>query len=223
MSYTPINWQTGDTITAEKMNKMDNGWSVGTTEQVCFNGTVTTSESSGYIIGDITTESAIAADTIFVTFNGTEYECQNISSEGGYEYGAPYSGSYDFSVFPFNIYVESVSNAIIATENTGAYTLSIKKNEESIEMSTDFQNAVKQCIPKMLRCIDGETTKKEADNVINAGGIVYFTVTDATSGSKLFFINEVDSTCTFFPESTNFEAGFDRDSGLFYIEYLSGE
>lgn len=28
MSYTPINWQTGDTITAEKLNKMDNGWLV---------------------------------------------------------------------------------------------------------------------------------------------------------------------------------------------------
>ena len=42
MSYTPINWQTGDIITAEKMNKMDNGWSVESSSQQLFSETVTT-------------------------------------------------------------------------------------------------------------------------------------------------------------------------------------
>lgn len=39
MIYTPINWQNGDTITAEKMNKMDNGWGIGEVE--LFSETVT--------------------------------------------------------------------------------------------------------------------------------------------------------------------------------------
>ena len=29
MAYTPTNWQTGDTITAEKLNKLENGVASG--------------------------------------------------------------------------------------------------------------------------------------------------------------------------------------------------
>lgn len=39
MTYTPINWQTGDTITAEKLNEMDNDTT--TIPMECISGTTT--------------------------------------------------------------------------------------------------------------------------------------------------------------------------------------
>ena len=224
MAYTPIGWQTGDTITAEKLNKMDNGWSVEVTKQVCFDGTVTTSEMYGYNTGHITTESAIAVDTVIVTFNGTEYECPNVSSEGGYEYGAPYSESYDFSTFPFNIYVEPGSReTTISTENAGTYTMKIEAAEEKTEVSDAFKEVVDLCIdvPRILRCVENVTERADAQDCINNGGIVYCIVTDSRDGStRLYFITKVSTTCSILPESTTIEAKFGMDDGLFYINYI---
>lgn len=41
MSYTPTNWQTGDTITAEKLNKMESGISANDTALTPFIVTLT--------------------------------------------------------------------------------------------------------------------------------------------------------------------------------------
>ena len=44
MSYTPTNWQTGDVITAEKLNKLENGVSSASGEEIF---TVTFTEIEG--------------------------------------------------------------------------------------------------------------------------------------------------------------------------------
>lgn len=224
MAYTPIGWQTGDTITAEKLNKMDNGWSVGATEKVLFDGTVTTSESSGHNTGNISTESAIAADTIIVTFNGTRYECPNISGSGGYEYGAVYGEVMDFSIFPFNIYAGNDSVEVI-TENAGTYPLKIEATGKTVDISDDFKEAVAESVgAKILRCIEGTTNITDVQNFFNNGGIVYFTAPDTAGGTDkhLYFINTPGNPCTIFPESTTLTAIFSRDDGSFNIIYKEG-
>lgn len=52
MAYTPINWQTGDIITAEKLNEMDNDTS--TIPMECISGTTTFADmESAYGSGQI--------------------------------------------------------------------------------------------------------------------------------------------------------------------------
>ena len=72
MSYTPTNWQTGDTITAEKLNNMESGIEANTPLIINFHESedmsmyLTTSEVLGYV-------AAISNKKIFyVSFNGSE-------------------------------------------------------------------------------------------------------------------------------------------------------
>ena len=72
MSYTPTNWQTGDTITAEKLNNMEGGIEANTPLIINFHESedmsmyLTTSEVLGYV-------AAISNKKIFyVSFNGSE-------------------------------------------------------------------------------------------------------------------------------------------------------
>ena len=85
MAYTPINWQTGDTITAEKMNKMDNGWGVQNTQ--LFSESVTTTAQGGMNGGVLSYSTLIDSASIVVSFNGTDYTCSRIEVFGQYFYG----------------------------------------------------------------------------------------------------------------------------------------
>ena len=140
MAYTPINWQTGDTITAEKMNKMDNGWGVQSSQ--LFSETVTTTIDSEYpedpAWGDLSYSQFIDADTLVVTFNGDEYVCSKMDAGGSNAYGGLGADGPDFSDIPFAILSGPRSNSI-ATENGGTYTISA--SAEAVETSTAFGKA----------------------------------------------------------------------------------
>lgn len=212
--------------TSESFDKV-RGWGVTTATQTRFDGSVTTAESDGYYRGTITPESSIAADTAIITFNGTEYECPNIGNSRNPVYGATYGESFDWSTYPFNIYVINVGNVGVTTETAGTYTLKIEESTSSIETSESFQKAVETAMPtmpKVLECVEGVTILDEAHRMINNGGIVYFTAAeDSYEGApkKLFFINDVDRTCTIFPTSTKIIARFGTDDSLFYINHTS--
>lgn len=217
MAYTPINWQTGDTITAEKMNKMDRGWDYESTQ--LFSETVTTA-GDGIYAGELAYSQLIDADTITVTYDGTEYECLSISSG---EYGAPYNGSsYDFSEFPFNLYTTSGIRAYLTTQTAGEHTIAVVA--PTLQTSSDFDAAVSMVASTLpLRCVEGVTTYVEVTSAMEDGRLVYFTANDETYSAtpKCFMVNKVGSPCTIVPTSTKIAAKFGRDDGLFYIERLS--
>ena len=137
MAYTPINWQNGDTITAEKMNKMDNGWSVTNGRTVLANETVTTEDDDGDNVAylDIGSGVTITAETIDVTFDGTVYTCD----KDGETYGGT---GFDFSVYPFMLY----NDGTLYTESAGTYTVKIETNMESTETTVEFGKAVNSCV-----------------------------------------------------------------------------
>lgn len=145
MAYTPINWQNGDTITAEKMNRMDNGWGVTTTRETLFDGEVTTNGDPDYpedpAFGSI--QASITAESIVVTFNGTEYVCPAIHYEGAIFYGGLGNNSPDFTNYPFLIGPHSLNPTVsnVATPTAGTFTLKIEANIESIETTTEFDKA----------------------------------------------------------------------------------
>ena len=155
MTYTPINWQTGDTITAEKMNKMDNGWSVDSTQ--LFSETVTTTDTGqGYATGQLVYvfQQEPPAEAV-VTFDGTDYVCERDSQYG-------YGGSNDFSTYPFYI-SPAPSQTDIYTAVAGTHTVAL--GVQGVVVSAAFGEAVNSCvespsIPYLpVSVVDGATDK----------------------------------------------------------------
>lgn len=159
MAYEKQNWQTGDVITADKLNHIEEGLvnSVGDRGFECTEDyvtltdeSVTTVNNNDYRDGALVYSECITADTIKVTFDGTEYICENVSTiEGQYEYGAPYNGStgnFDWSEYPFNIvstiFDDTVNNTI-TTETSGTYQVKIEALSTITTTTPCFVNAVR--------------------------------------------------------------------------------
>lgn len=188
MAYTPINWQTGDTITAEKMNKMDNGWSVDSSQ--LFSETVTMGDSGGLAWSELVYSTQITAETINITFDGTEYNDVPAIVETApfgtvYTYGATWSdalGSYDFSVYPFSI--ESTSNGnSLYTQTSGTHTIAVAG--AAIVVGDNFSTAVGISAEPLLATLPtpyavtiGTTTLKEVFDALASGKIPIATHTD---------------------------------------------
>ena len=174
MAYTPINWQTGDTITAEKMNKMDNGWGVGSTQ--LFSETVTTTDIGGVNGGVLSYSTLIDSASIVVTFNGTDYTCSRTEVFGEYFYGGFTEQGPDFSEYPFALESRSQENTLY-TQSAGSYTVSA--TVISVEISENFSNAVNQCVDNStlpLLCVSGTTTESEILTALSAKRLLYFYV-----------------------------------------------
>ena len=141
MTYTPINWQTGDTITAEKMNKMDNGWAVENTQ--LFNETVTTTDTGeGFATGSLVYrfQQEPPAEAV-ITFDGTDYVCTRTPD---YLYGAPFTGETpDFTEYPFVIRA-APSGTWLTTQTAGTYAVAL--GVQAIEVSAAFSDAVNICV-----------------------------------------------------------------------------
>ena len=209
MSYTPINWQNGDTITAEKMNKMDNGWGVSSTQ--LFSETVTTSIDPEFpedpALGQLSYSQFIDADTIVVTFNGDEYVCPKVDLDWGNGYGGWRSDGPDLSDIPFAIGSSEHEN-VIFTENAGTYTIAV--SAVAVAVSDDFSDAVNKAvvIPDVstmpFRCVDGQTEYNDMQEAFDSERPLYF-----YADSMCFYITDVAiNAIRFFPQSQNVSASF---------------
>jgi hypothetical protein len=164
MAYTPINWQTGDTITAEKMNKMDNGWSVSSSATTLCDETVTTVDDGGMYDGQLSI-SSITSPTITVTYDGTPYQCTQ-DGDGGYGDDP----NFTFSDYPFRI----ESDGFIVTQTGGAHTVKIEATVTSVETSDQFADAVASVIPVFQITIE-VTAWQEAHDAMASGKLCYYT------------------------------------------------
>lgn len=179
MTYTPINWQTGDTITADKLNKMDNGWAVESSSQTYFTETVTTETDPEYpddpAFGGLSYSTQLTADTVVVTFGGTDYTCQRMDGDpGAYVYGGWVDDGFDFSSIPFCILSEDGYNTI-ATETGGTYAVSVVGLAQTIETSADFRAAVTSFLDTSMMpmlCVHGVTTQSMIESAY--GRLMYF-------------------------------------------------
>ena len=116
MAYTPINWQTGDTITADKLNRCDNGWRVESTQ--LFSETVTTEAGEYGNEGMLTYSSQVSSPTITVTFDGTNYQCSVVKMGEGYGYGGVSSGwEYDFTTYPFAFVFSNGDSSMLSMQS----------------------------------------------------------------------------------------------------------
>ena len=104
--------------------------------QTVFEGSVTTEESPRGAMATLEGYS-VSADTIKVTFNGTEYECNKQVVEGNTYYGDMAFSEYPFIIAPFT--EEGTNFLNIITETAGTYTLKIEEPQSG--GSSDFSTA----------------------------------------------------------------------------------
>ena len=104
---------------------------------------VTTVQDGSDVIGDLTYSNRITANEIRVTFEGTEYICEN--HDGAY--GAPRNGTdHDWSEYPFNIVSVTVNKTVknyLLTEMPGTYQVKIEAVDSSVTTTPCFRRAVK--------------------------------------------------------------------------------
>lgn len=184
MAYTPINWQTGDTITADKLNRCDNGWGVDSTQ--LLSETVTTVDDGGVNYGSLAYASVIDAATITVTFDGTAYQCTLIDGAYGAQWSDTLQG-YDFSTYPFNIASWSDPSGAVGndlyTETAGSHTIAV--SVEAIEASVDFAKAVSATIGgAFYPLVIGTTTWSQVVDAMAAGKLVLRTWANACDGTS---------------------------------------
>lgn len=194
MSYTPINWQTGDVITAEKLNKMDNGWGVEDTQ--LFSETVTTvMDDTPYAMVELTYSAEINSDVLTVTFDGTEYSCARIDMFGGYFYGGFGQSGPDFSEYPFCIGTKNGNT--LYTQNAGTY--SVSASAQSVVVSDAFKTAINSAGTLPLLCVSGVTTADEMWAAWQSGRLLYFVYSNT-----MYIITHLDpsSTNTFMPTAS---------------------
>ena len=213
MAYTPINWQTGDTITAEKMNKMDNGW--GVSSAVLTSETVTTEADLVVAAGTLAYTTPITADTITVTFDGVPYVCDVLIDGSDYIYG-----DLDFVTMPFYIGSNSEENVLVTAE---AGTYSIEISESSIEVSLQFVSAVNASIPELIppfRFVVDETTLLEFNAARTQGRFCYL-----WGGANQYVVNNLGipsagkTPLIVYPTPSNGSFAFDSNGILrFYDE-----
>lgn len=218
MAYTPINWQTGDTITAEKLNKMDNGWAVESSSQTYFTETVTTVDDDGLAWGDFAYSTQITVDTATVTFDGTDYVCNKIEWEGSNAYGGLSADGPDFTDYPFAILSESGFNSI-CTPTGGTHTVSVAGTSQSIETSESFEIAVSSVVDTStmpMECVSGVTTYVDMGRAYDAGRIMFFKPF-AGARSTYFVTNFTNSNVAFIPERSTVTATF--DNGVFTVAH----
>lgn len=178
MAYTPINWQTGDTITAEKLNKMDNGWGFENTQ--LFSETVTTVASEYGNEATFSYNQFINNDVITVTFNGTDYECNRLDFGGYYGYGGATETDPDFSQYPFAIWSLSNGQNIISTQSVGTYSVAV--SAITLAVSDNFASAVVKAEPAHdFEIIPGTTTYAEAYTAFTSKKNVYFFIGGTTT------------------------------------------
>lgn len=97
---------------------------------------MTTTAQGGYNSTQLSYSQLIDADSITVTFDGTEYECPRISVHNGYIYGGfTEGGAPDFSEYPFAIASDSDHGNMFATETAGTYSIKIE-TEETVATTT---------------------------------------------------------------------------------------
>lgn len=217
MAYERHEWVCGEKITAELMNNLeggveealaggsgDCGYECTETVTTLTEESVTTVASEEGNTGQFSYSQLIDADTIKVTFNGTEYECSRMQFMGMNVYGGldTSTGSFDFSQYPFAI-ASLGSESIFATETAGTYTVKIEAEETIVTTTPCFDKARGYSCSETTEVLDDETvtTFHDRKGNFNRGDLNNFHLEEAVQKLTITFDN-VEYECTYNGDDT---------------------
>ena len=155
MAYDKHTWTCNEPITVERLNHIEDGianaggdcgYECEETITLLTEETVTTELEGNEAYGDFSYSQLIDADSITVTFDGVEYECEVNYYDGEYSYGALYDdnlGTYDWSEYPFAVssFITDSPHTTLCTQTAGTYTIKIEVEEEIITTTPCFDKA----------------------------------------------------------------------------------
>lgn len=208
MTYTPIEWKNGDTITAEKMNKMDNGWSVSDTQLFSETVTVQPASMGNAYIASFEYTGTETPETILVDFNGTEYTCTLATDQ------------YATSQFILLTPTFGSNSWQLITYESGTYNVAVSAVDYQI--SSDFKGAVDKCVGAApLPCFDGITTFAEMNEAYYGNRLLYASLPD-DAGMYIItsFIPDGDDAATLVLTPTPEDFTAEVADGVFTITWL---
>lgn len=184
MAYTKTTWNTGDVITAEKLNHMEDGITSAQvyteSEQMRFSGSVATEERNGMYGAEIDCDLSDEPQRIAVTFDGTEYTCERVAFGNDSVYGGFSSNAPDFSEYPFFIIADN--HSFIQTEAGGTHQVEITSIVKSV--NEDLADLI-----PVMQLVSGVTNSADALAAFNAGKLLYFTY-----NSGFYVVTGIDQT-----------------------------
>lgn len=158
MSYIQTNWKNGDVITADRLNNLeegvvealengggsaDVGYSCTESVTPLLEESVTTSGPSTQ--GTLSYSQLIDADTLRVTFDGTEYIVDKQDMFGAYWYGGGMTSTGpNFSEYPFVLGSVNNGDNLLLTPSAGTYFIKIEALNRAVAVTDCFRAAVKE-------------------------------------------------------------------------------
>lgn len=180
MAYEKQTWACGDTITADKLNHMEDGianaggYECSESRVVLTEEDINATERRGTYFALLSYSTPIDDNEIIVTFDGNTYTLQkkSMGDDGDY-YGDFSEDAPDYTKCPFIVFASAEGNAVY-TETEGAHSIKIEAVQETVETTPCFEKAVKSITDPMTiniaRVEDRGTIyfDKKFDEVLNA-------------------------------------------------------
>lgn len=193
--YTPTVWKTGDVVTAERLNKIEQGLVSGgvytESEMVRFSGEATTTAQGSFNSATINCDLSDTPEQITVVFDGTEYTVSKVESDGETAYGGVDETGLEFSEYPFAV-VLGTDYSILMTETASTHQVVIKVATETVN-----QDLID--ILPVMRLIHNKTLSADAVKAFNDGKLLYYTYNGVT-----YIVTGIDgSQFTHIPENEN--------------------
>lgn len=206
MSYTPTAWQTGDVVTAEKLNKLENGVTSAQvyteSETVRFSGSVTTEAKEGFNVATINCDLSDLPEQITVVFDGTEYTVSKTGFGNGYfAYGDFGETGPDFSEYPFvAAALQESTTTSLYIENEGTHQMVIKVATKTVNQ--ELADVISNVVP-IMRLIHNKTLSADAVEAFNDGKLLYFVgggmthIVTGTENNNFTYIPDGSNGCSF--------------------------
>lgn len=175
---------------------------------------VTTTSSGSIARARLAYSTLIDANTIKVTFNGTEYVCDRYDDGFAFTYGAL---NGDFSEYPFAL-ASLNGNIALVTETAGTYQVKIEAPEVVVETSECFEKAVHSSVANDFFLNIGETVNGSTHTLDKTAK----EITDAFSEHKLvrLFAQENDGTSCAILGGV-FETNFSFNNGSLLVDRVA--
>ena len=159
MAFEPKTWACGDTITAQELNRIeqgiaeagqgggDAGYECTETEKTIFDSSLTTSSMGSFSGTTFTPSQPIDGESIVVTLDGSKYELPKAELSFGSGYGEfDASSNPVFTNYPCAIGVDS-SQTYFFTASSGTYQVGISALTKTAIVTPCFKIAVESLAP----------------------------------------------------------------------------
>lgn len=199
--YEKQTWVTGDVVTADRLNHMEDGITSAQayteSEDVKFSGSVTMAEQNGVYIAQIDCDLSDEPEQIKVVFDGTEYACEKISVDPSFGYGGIGESGLNFSEYPFVITV--YQGTYIYTETASAHQVEIVVTTKAV--NEDLVDVINQNNKLIIVNYDSNTLSPDTSiadikNAVKSGKSVIYREAVVDGATVTAYIQYADVNCS---------------------------